>query len=75
MHIDMHLLFGLRVQYFYAIIFVMQMIFSVNVVNTKAVANFLILLGLKFHDHRLAILGVMELKNDLSCLACNMYSS
>jgi len=31
-------------------IFVMQMMFSVDMLNTKVVDNFLILIVLKFHD-------------------------
>ena len=51
-----------------AIIFMVEMMFSVIVVNTKVVSNFIILLVFKFHDHRPDILGVMNLTNDLSCL-------
>ena len=42
--------------------------FSVVVVNTKVVDNFITLLVFKLHDHRLDSLGVMNLTNDLSCL-------
>ena len=38
-------------------------IFSVNVVNTKVVANLLILLVLKFHDPRPYGLGVMNFRS------------
>jgi hypothetical protein len=44
------------------------MIFFVVVVITKVVANFIILLVFKLHDHMPNILGVMNLTNDLSCL-------
>ena len=40
-------------------IFVMQMMFPVNMVNTKVLHNFLILLVLKFHDFRTDGLGVI----------------
>jgi hypothetical protein len=42
--------------------------FAVVEVNTKVVANFIILLVFKLHDHRPDSLGVMNLTNDLSCL-------
>ena len=50
-----------------AISFVMQIMFSMNMVNTKVVYNFIILLMFKLHDHRPNSLGVMNLTNDLSC--------
>ena len=40
--------------------FMDQMMFSVNVVITKVVDNFLILLFLKFHDFRPAGVGVID---------------
>ena len=40
--------------------FVIQMMFSMNVLNTKVVDNFLILLFLKFHDFRPVGLGVID---------------
>jgi hypothetical protein len=46
------LLLGCMYSFGYAIIFMMQMMFSMNVVNTKVVANLHILLVLKFYDHR-----------------------
>jgi hypothetical protein len=52
----------------YAIIFMMQMMFSRNVVNTKVVANFHVLLVLEFHDHRPDIFGVMLPVSSLSYL-------
>jgi hypothetical protein len=42
--------------------------FAVVVVNTKVVANFIIFLVFKLHDHRPDSLGVKYLTNDLSCL-------
>jgi hypothetical protein len=53
----------------YAIIFVMQMMFSGNVVNTKVVDNLLILLVLEFHDHRPDGLGVIDFTSSLSGFA------
>jgi hypothetical protein len=40
--------------------------FSVDVVNTKVVANILILLVSEFHDHKPNSLGVMNFLNALS---------
>ena len=51
------------------------MIFAVVVVNRKVVANFIIFLVFKFHDHRPDSLGVMNLTNDLSCLVSALYKS
>ena len=51
-------------------IFVMQMMFSVNVVNTKVADTFLILLVLIFHDFRPDGLGVIDLTSLLSAFAC-----
>ena len=45
-----------------------SMMFSVVVVNTKVVDNFITLLVFKLHDHRLDSLGVMNLTNDMSYL-------
>ena len=42
--------------------FMNQMMFSVNMVNTKVVDNFLILLVLKFHDFRADGLGVIDFR-------------
>ena len=52
--------------------FMDQMIFSINMVNTKVVDNFLILLVLKFHDFRPSCLGVIDFRNLLSGFACHM---
>ena len=46
--------------------FVDQMKFSVNMVNTKVVDNFLILVVLKFEDFRPDGLGVREFRSLLS---------
>ena len=50
--------------------FVDQMIFYVNMVNTKVVDNFLILLVLKFHYFRPDGLGVIDFRSLLSGFAC-----
>ena len=52
--------------------FVMKMMFSMNVLNTKVVDNFLILLVLKFEDFRSAGLGVIDFTSLLSAFACNL---
>ena len=51
-------------------IFVMQMLFSIDMLNTKVVDNFLILLVLKFHDFRPDDLGVIDFTSLLSGFAC-----
>jgi len=56
-------------------IFVMKMIFSVDMFNTKVVDNFLILLVLKFHDFRPAGLGVIDFTSLLSAFACALNRS
>ena len=43
-----------------AILFVMQMMFSVDMLNTKVVYNFLIFPVLKFHDFRPDGSGVID---------------
>ena len=48
----------------------MQMMFSVDKLNTKVVDNFLILLVLKFHDFRPDGLGVIDFTSLLSAFAC-----
>jgi hypothetical protein len=53
----------------YAIIFAMQMIFSVNVVNTKVVGNLLIFRVLKFDNHRPDSFRVMLPASSLSGFA------
>ena len=44
-------------------IFMMQMMFYVDMLNKKVVDNFLILLVLKFHDLRPDGLGVIDFRN------------
>ena len=51
-------------------IFVMKMMFYVDMFNTKVVHNFLILLFLKFHDFRRAGLGVIDFTSLMSTFAC-----
>ena len=46
--------------------FVDQMVFSVDMLNTKVVDNFLIFLVLKFYDFRPAGLGVIDFISLLS---------
>ena len=53
----------------------MQMMFSVNVLNTKVVDKFLILLVLKFHDFRPAGLWVIDFTSLLSAFACALNRS
>jgi len=50
-------------------IFMIQMMFSMNVVNRKVVDNFLILLFLKFHDFGPDGLGVIYFRIFLSGFA------
>ena len=50
--------------------FIEQIKFSINMVNTKVVDNFLILLVLKFHDFRPAGLEVIDFTSLLSAFAC-----
>jgi len=56
-------------------IFMMQMMFSIDMLNTKVVYNFLILLILKFHDFRPAGLGVIDFRSFLSGFACPLNRS
>ena len=56
-------------------IFIMQMMFYVNVVNTKIVDKFLILLVLKFHYFRIDGLGVIDFTSLLSAFACALKRS
>ena len=51
-------------------IFVMQMMFYVDMLNTKVVYNFLILGVLKVHDFRPAGLGVIDFTSLLLAFAC-----
>ena len=50
--------------------FMDEIMFYVNMVNTKFVDNFLILLVLKLHDFRPAGLGVIDFTSLLSAFAC-----
>jgi hypothetical protein len=58
-----------------ASIFIMQMMFYVDEVNTKVVDNLLILLVLKFHNHRPDGLGVMGFTISMSGFACSLCRS
>ena len=51
------------------------MMFPVNVVNTKVVDKFLILLVLKFHDFMPDGLGVIDFTSLLSAFACALNRS
>ena len=51
------------------------MMFAVVVVNTKVVANFIIFLVLKLHDHRPHNLGAIDFIISLSGFACSLYRS
>ena len=52
-----------------------QMMFSEDMVNTKFVDDFLILLVLKFHDFRPDGLGDIDFIISLSGFACSLYRS
>ena len=56
-------------------IFVMQMMFYVDMLHTKVVDNFLILAVLKFDDFRTAGLGVIDFTSLLSTFACPLNRS
>jgi hypothetical protein len=47
-------------------VFIVILVFSINMENTKVVYNFLILLVLKFHDPRPDGLGVIDFRSLLS---------
>ena len=49
--------------------------FYVDMLNTKVVDNFLIILVLKFHDFRPTGLGVIDFTNLLSAFACALNRS
>ena len=55
-----------------AIIFVAEMMFAVVVVNTKVVANFIILLVFKLHGHRPNNLGAIDFVSSLSDFTCSL---
>ena len=48
----------------------MQIIFSIDMLNTKVVHNFLIVVVLKFHDFRPDGLGVIDFRSLLSGFGC-----
>ena len=50
-------------------------VFSVDVVNTKVVGNFLILLVLNFNDFRTTGLRVIDFTNTLSGFVCVLDSA
>ena len=56
-------------------IFVIQMKFYVDMLNTKVVGNFFILLGLKFHDFMHDSLRVIDFRSLLSSFACPLNRS
>jgi hypothetical protein len=56
-------------------IFMMQMMFSVNVMSTKVVDNFLILLVLRFYDFRHDGLGNIDFTSSLSGFSCPLNRS
>ena len=53
----------------------MQMMFYVDMLNTKVVYNLLILLVIKFHDFRLVGLGVIDFTSLLLAFACPLNRS
>ena len=53
----------------------MQMMFSVDMLNLKVVDNLLILLVLKIHDFRPDGLGVIDFTSLLSAFACALNRS
>jgi hypothetical protein len=59
----------------FAIILVLQMMFSIDVLNTKVVDNSITLLVLKFHDFRPDGLGTMDFTIFLSGFACSLCRS
>ena len=75
MHIVVSLLLWLHAQFCCGDIFVMQMMFYVDILNTKVVDNLLILLMLKFHDFRHDGLGVIDLTSLVSAFACTLNRS
>ena len=56
-------------------IFVMEMMFSVIIVNTKVVYKLLIMLVIKFHDFRPDGLGVIDFTSLLSAFAYALFRS
>ena len=68
--ISMPLLLWLHVQFCGGDMFVMQIIFYVDMLNKKIVDNFLIFLVLKIHDFRPDSLGVIDFTSLLAGFAC-----
>jgi len=56
-------------------IFVIQIMFSIDMLNTKVVYNFLILLVQSFHDFRPDGLGVIDFTSLLLAFACALNKS
>jgi hypothetical protein len=56
-------------------VFIMLIMFSMNVLNTKVVDNFHVLNVLEFHDFRLASLGVIPFASFLSFSVYFQYRS
>ena len=56
-------------------IFMMQLMFAVDILNTKVIDNFIILLFLKFYDFRPAVLRVIDFTSLLSAFACALNRS
>ena len=56
-------------------IFMIKIMFYVDILNTKVVDNFLVLLFLKFHDFRPTGLGVIDFTSLLSAFACHLNRS
>ena len=61
---------GCMYSFGYAIIFMMQIMFSIDILNTKVVDNFLIFLVIRFHDFRPDSLGVIDFTSLLAGFAC-----
>ena len=67
--------FGCMCTFCGVIVFEMIIMFSVNVVNTKVVGNFIIYLVLNFHDHNPDGLGAIDFSSSLSGFACSLCRS
>ena len=70
MHIVVSLLLCCMFSFCGGDIFMMEMMFSIDMLNTKVVDNFFILLVLKFHDFSSDGLGVIDFRSLLSGFAC-----
>jgi len=75
MHIVVSLLLWLHVQFCGGDVFVMQIMFSVDMLNTKGIDNFLFFLVLKVHDFRPVGLGVIDFTSLLPAFACALNRS